>query len=127
MSARGTRWKAGAQVPAGWIFVGYEARKAAGLPRINLWLEADKFVDYWSARAGAGATKVDWLATWRNWCRSAEGAPESEQSVPSDDADARTLALAIKGIKTQNFGPDLVKRGLARGLLTKEQARMLGF
>lgn len=27
------------------------------------------FRDYWTARAGAGAIKLDWLATWRLWCR----------------------------------------------------------
>ncbi|AVX04212.1 hypothetical protein MXMO3_01686 [Maritalea myrionectae] len=33
--------------------------------------EAAKFKDYWIAKTGAGATKKDWLATWRNWCRNA--------------------------------------------------------
>jgi hypothetical protein len=29
-----------------------------------------KFRDYWLAAAGAKARKLDWDATWRNWCRS---------------------------------------------------------
>lgn len=29
-----------------------------------------KFVDHWRAKAGAAGRKVDWDATWRNWCRS---------------------------------------------------------
>ena len=29
------------------------------------------FCDYWHARAGPGAVKVDWKATWRRWCRTA--------------------------------------------------------
>jgi hypothetical protein len=29
-----------------------------------------KFCDYWRAASGAKARKHDWLATWRNWCRS---------------------------------------------------------
>jgi hypothetical protein len=33
----------------------------------------DQFVDYWIARPGAGGTKLDWPATWRNWCRRADG------------------------------------------------------
>ena len=33
--------------------------------------EADKFRDYWTAKAGQGASKLDWQATWRNWCRTA--------------------------------------------------------
>lgn len=31
---------------------------------------ADKFKDYWIARAGAAALKADWFATWRNWIRT---------------------------------------------------------
>lgn len=29
------------------------------------------FLDYWHARAGPGAVKADWKATWRRWCRTA--------------------------------------------------------
>ena len=31
--------------------------------------EADNFKDYWRARAGPTATKLDWEATWRIWMR----------------------------------------------------------
>jgi hypothetical protein len=34
--------------------------------------EADKFRDHWHAKAGQGATKLDWEATWRNWCRNSK-------------------------------------------------------
>ena len=30
---------------------------------------AEQFRDYWIARADAGAVKLDWDATWRNWVR----------------------------------------------------------
>lgn len=33
--------------------------------------ELEKFRDYWAAKAGAGGTKADWDATWRNWVRKA--------------------------------------------------------
>ena len=33
-------------------------------------LEAAKFRDHWVAKAGKDAVKMDWNATWRNWCRS---------------------------------------------------------
>lgn len=33
-------------------------------------LEADRFRDHWHAASGKAGTKADWLATWRNWCRS---------------------------------------------------------
>ncbi len=33
--------------------------------------EADKFRDYWHAKAGKDARKTNWEATWRNWVRTA--------------------------------------------------------
>ena len=38
---------------------------------VNYQFELDKFRDYWSAKAGKDACKVNWNATWRNWVRSA--------------------------------------------------------
>lgn len=48
-------------------------------------LEAAKFADYWRAKTGRDATKADWLATWRNWCRTAlERAPRQvAQRMPA--------------------------------------------
>ncbi|WDZ79036.1 hypothetical protein PWG15_09975 [Ensifer adhaerens] len=34
-------------------------------------VEFDKFRDYWTAKSGRNATKLDWAATWRNWMRNA--------------------------------------------------------
>ena len=31
---------------------------------------ATDFRDYWHARAGSGAVKVDWKLTWQRWCRT---------------------------------------------------------
>lgn len=31
-----------------------------------------QFKDHWIGKSGAQATKLDWLATWRNWCRNDE-------------------------------------------------------
>lgn len=33
--------------------------------------ELDKFRDYWLAKSGKDATKLDWQRTWRNWLRTA--------------------------------------------------------
>lgn len=30
---------------------------------------AHKFKDHWLGKSGKDATKIDWQATWRNWCR----------------------------------------------------------
>lgn len=31
---------------------------------------AQRFKDHWAAKTGHGSTKLDWEATWRNWCKS---------------------------------------------------------
>ena len=44
------------------------------LTEAQVTIETEKFRDYWHARAGPGAVKRSWSATWRNWCRKqAEG------------------------------------------------------
>lgn len=43
----------------------------AGFGRAAAEAEFEKFRDYWRAKAGREATKLDWQATWRNWIRNA--------------------------------------------------------
>lgn len=50
----------------------------AECPRVDLEAENRKFVDYWSAKAGKDATKLDWDATWRNWIRRAKDSNVSQ-------------------------------------------------
>jgi len=38
-----------------------------GMRPESVQVEAEKFRNYWIAKAGANATKRDWSATWRNW------------------------------------------------------------
>lgn len=47
--------------------------------------EAAKFRDYWSAQPGQKGVKLDWPATWRNWCRNAKKNPAdvARQTVPA--------------------------------------------
>ena len=44
-------------------------------------IEIDKFSDYWKALAGAKAIKLDWEATFKNWCRSDFVKKQSEQRM----------------------------------------------
>lgn len=55
---------------------------------------AEAFRDYWHAKAGAHARKVDWEATWRGWCRrsmsTAPLRPHSQPPLrPQSDRDRR--------------------------------------
>lgn len=41
-------------------------------PHVDGARETERFVDFWRAKTGQGATKRDWVATWRNWMRETE-------------------------------------------------------
>lgn len=58
-----------------------EAAVADGVPRRKAENEAKRFCDYWRAKSGKEATKVDWPATWRVWYRR-DLVPQHSQSPP---------------------------------------------
>lgn len=39
-------------------------------PRVDLDRETENFRDYWVAKSGKDATKVDWTRTWQKWMRT---------------------------------------------------------
>lgn len=41
-------------------------------PNVDGKRETEKFINYWRAKTGAQATKLDWPATWRNWLMTAQ-------------------------------------------------------
>lgn len=45
--------------------------------------EADKFRDFWIAKPGAAGVKLDWSATWRNWCRNRRGEGSGTSGQPN--------------------------------------------
>jgi hypothetical protein len=60
--------------------------------------ELAKFRDHWTARAGAGARKADWEATWRNWARRAaerlpRAGPNCLRAAPSRKTNLRMEAI----------------------------------
>jgi hypothetical protein len=58
---------------------------------------AQKFRNHWVAKTGRDATKLDWYATWQNWCSSditqREYPPPANQRTPADAA-ARAERIA---------------------------------
>jgi hypothetical protein len=58
-------------------------------PDADLITETEKFINYWIAKSGKDATKLDWAATWRNWILNAK----TSQSRP--DHSARGLAKGM--------------------------------
>lgn len=52
-------------------------------PQVNGKRETEKFINYWTAKTGQAATKLDWPATWRNWMLGA-----AERSGPASNGQS---------------------------------------
>lgn len=52
-------------------------------PNVDGALETEKFINYWTAKTGKDATKLDWVATWKNWMLRAQGSAPAAQPVPN--------------------------------------------
>lgn len=81
----------GSRLPADWALP-EEWRVAAQSIRAewsseNIDFVAEKFRDYWHSKPGAAGRKIDWLATWRNWCRE-----EKTQGTKKRETLAELLA-----------------------------------
>ncbi len=75
--------KKGSRLSPDWVLPGDWGDWAIsqGLPEMAVRREADRFRDYWLAKAGSGGVMLDWQATWRNWVRRAlDNLPKSAPS-----------------------------------------------
>ena len=65
--------------------------------------EFDCFLDYWRAKAGAGAVKRDWPATWRNWIRRSNqyGANGGRRPVTQTQAGDEFKRAAVSNRKPE--------------------------
>lgn len=126
----GRRWEEDETVPTVWLLDAHALRKKYGMPRINLNLEAEKFVNWALSASGKNAVKVLWHRAFLNFCLNARGVPEAEPATPiytAADNDRKLIELALRGVRTMNFGPDLVRRALQNGTCSEEEARRLGY
>lgn len=73
---------------------------------------AEQFRDYWHSKPGANATKLDWSAAWRNWCRRSAGEPRSHRN-----------GLAPAGQRQPRNGPVSINEAAADVLALFEQRK----
>jgi hypothetical protein len=76
-SAASDKPKRGTRIPENFAvspqMVAWARQHAAG---VDIGRELIKFKNYWAAKAGKDATKLDWVATWENWMlKAAESSP----------------------------------------------------
>jgi hypothetical protein len=132
------RSKRGSRIPEGWepSPAGIEFARKSGLDPVVTLAE---FRDYWTAASGQKASKLDWEATWRTWCRNAQnfkprkplaGASNGYQAPSSDGEDRRLQAYASmirKGITPGlNFRASDRHKLITAGLVTLEQCERAG-
>lgn len=79
---------------------------ASHAPGVDVDTQTANFVDYWAAKPGKDARKVDWVRTWYRWLRrEQERAPARPRTaaVPSPGAD---LVEWLRGLwQTADLAP----------------------
>jgi len=86
--ARGTRLEDGWKLPKSW---GEWALNNFHVTAEEVRNAAASFRDHWHSQSGAKAKKVDWQATWRNWCRNSIQGWKRRANAESDAVDASLL------------------------------------
>jgi hypothetical protein len=59
--------------------------------------EAARFADFWHSKPGKDGCKLDWLATWRNWCRDARRPVGLKSGAGADASQRDADAMALLG------------------------------
>lgn len=87
------REKRATRLPDGWMPpTAVIEQMRSEHPHVDFKAEHAKFSDYWHAKAGKDATKVDWAATWRNWIRRAsEHEPTTRNGQPIGAATRKAM------------------------------------
>lgn len=99
----------GARLPTDWPLTA-ERRATAEVEKLDADRTFAKFSDYWRAATGRTATKRDWDATWRNWCRTeADRKPLNGSGVHVTKFD-RIQASTPKG-RTNEHGQPIDEAG----------------
>lgn len=98
--------KKASRLPADWVLPRPwgDWALAEGLPEPAVRREADKFRDYWLAKAGRDGAKLDWQATWRNWVRkalddAARPVPGRRQSGHPEPGEHRVFFNRTLGVR----------------------------
>ena len=76
--------------------------------------EAPRFRDYWIAQPGAKGVKLDWAATWRNWCRRAHD-DEQRRIARTPNRAGRATADERRHAIFASVSGELGNRGDATG------------
>ena len=74
----GTRWPENQSVPSEWVAEFLVGPHGIGWSTDALRREAVKFENFWTAKTGSAATKLNWKRMFENWCLNAKGQPNGK-------------------------------------------------
>ena len=78
--------KTATRLPDDWVLPKawgeWALQERADMGEADVRREAEVFADFWRAKAGADAKKLDWQATWRNWVRRCDGPKPVARTSP---------------------------------------------
>lgn len=59
------------------------------------------FSDFWSSKTGRDATKLNWFATWRNWCRNErqQGTLAIANGTARESATDRSIRIGLERVE----------------------------
>lgn len=89
----------GSRLPPDWKFPDdWKAWASEKRPDLDPEITAERFRDFWIAKAGKDGRKLDWHATWRNWVRNerAAGGNGKDHAPPWWSSDAAIQAKAAE-------------------------------
>jgi hypothetical protein len=72
-----------------------QRRKVAETEKIDPDRTFAAFTDHWRAAAGANARKMDWDATWRNWCRRQDSFKTVSRGTTPQNSEALAAYEAL--------------------------------
>jgi|SRR5579871_3835976 len=109
----------GSRLPSDWAPSDADVSFALqrGIPPLVLESEIEKFLNYWTAKCGAGAIKRDWSATWRNWIITA-------MERGNGTASYRGTSPANVSSRSSSTGSDAILAGMGRLANRIDQRRM---
>jgi hypothetical protein len=95
-SLRRLQTKRGTRIPDDFAVTAEMAAWARDrVPHVDGRVETEKFINYWQAKSGKDATKVDWAATWRNWMLNAADRAPARASPPAVHPTDATIARLL--------------------------------
>ncbi len=92
----------GHRLPEDWLPPPDGVRLASELG-LDLNRTLAKFRDHWRAKPGKDGRKLDWDATWRNWCRG-ENPPRNADSAHARRAAHTRAAMTDAGLTDRDLG-----------------------